>query len=104
MIEANEDISLVVEQQTRDLRESRQQYQDVLEGRTVHPAMLMQQMVVTNATTLEVIPSPQNEEAPSGTPAAPLGTVPLAFKLALGVGFIVACLLIRHWLMQRESD
>lgn len=102
MTEAKDDIALIVERQLGDVKEAQTQYLAIAEGREVHPAVLQQQVVATNVTTLEVIPNQENA-VPPGTPAAPMGTVPIAIKISLAVVVLLVCLLIKQRL-QQESD
>ena len=66
MIEANENISLKVEQQLRDVEEGQAQAKAIAEGREIHPALLAQQQAshdqdeqsVTKTTAQTIQPEP----------------------------------------------
>ena len=102
MIEANEDISLKVEQQLRDVEDGQAQAKAIAEGREVHPALLAQPQTAPNldtpptaettAQTLqpELIPSPSDPDA--------------TFRhIRLGIVFVIAIILFLIWIRQRKS-
>ena len=102
MIEANEDITLVTEQQVRDVEQGQAQARAIAEDREIHPALLAQQ---SNAPAPTDQPSPETETQtlqpePVKTPADPEAT----FRhLRLGIVALIVVILFFIWLRQRRG-
>lgn len=91
MIEANEDITLVVEHQLQDVQAAQEQAKAVAEGRQVHPA-LSSDVPQTNAPVLEVANTTQQADVPtSGHP--PVQSIPVV-RLSLAVFFVLLLLVL----------
>ena len=91
MIEANEDITLVVEHQLKDVQTAQEQARDVAEGRLEHPA-LSADAAQTNAPVLEVTNTTQQADGPSsGHP--PASSVPVV-RLSLAAFFVLLLLVL----------
>ena len=102
MIEANEDITLVTEQQLRDVEKGQAQAKAIAEGREVHPALLAQQQTATNSddqpsteATAQTL-QPEPVKAPSDPDAT--------FRhVRLGIVAIIAIILLILWIRQRKG-
>ncbi len=101
MIEANEDISLKVEQQLRDVEEGQAQAKAIAEGREVHPAFLAQQQTTSDLDdqpTTEITAQTLQPE-PGTPPSDPEAT----FRhVRLGIVILIAIILFFLWLRQRK--
>ena len=101
MIEANEDISLKVEQQLRDVEEGQALAKAIAEGREVHPALLAQQQTTSdldNQPTTEITAQTLQPE-PVTPPSDPEAT----FRLVrFGIVVLIAIILFFLWLRQRK--
>ena len=102
MIEANEDISLKVEQQLRDVEEGQAQAKAIAEGREVHPAFLAQQQTTSDLETQPVAETAAQTIQPE--PVKPPADPEATFRhVRLAVVAIIAMLLFILWLRQRKS-
>lgn len=102
MIEANEDISLVTEQQLRDVEQGQAQAKAIAEGREIHPALLAQQQTSTD------LDAPQSADAKAQTlqpePVKPPPDPEATFRhVRLGIVAIIALVLLILWIRQRKS-
>ena len=102
MIEANEDISLVTEQQLRDVEQGQAQAKAIAEGREVHPALLAQQQTTTDLDT------PQSADTKAQTlqpgPVQPPPDPEATFRhVRLGIVAIIALVLLILWIRQRKG-
>ena len=102
MIEANDDITLVTEQQLRDVEQGQAQAKAIAEGREVHPALLAQQQ------TAPAIDMPQTTQTAAQTlqpepvrqPADPEAT----FRhIRLAAVAVIVLILFFLWLRQRKG-
>ena len=102
MIEANEDISLVTEQQVRDVEQGQAQARAIAEGREVHPAILAAQAEADN-----VPPPPETAAIETHTIQRPAGPPPdpdaAKRHLRLSIAVIVVLVLFLLWLRQRAA-
>lgn len=102
MIEANEDITLVTEQQIRDVEQGQAQAKAIAEGREIHPALLAQ---LSNAPASTDQPSPETktqtlQPEPVQSPADPDAT----FRhVRLGIVALIVVILFFLWLRQRRG-
>ena len=102
MIEANDDITLVAEQQLRDVEHGQAQAKAIAEGREIHPALLAQQQTTPNSddqpsseTTAQTV-----QPEPPPPPSDPEAT----FRhVRLGIVAIIALILLILWLRQRKG-
>ena len=102
MIEANEDITLVTEQQLRDVEQGQAQAKAIAEGREIHPALLAQQQTAPNSddqpsseTTAQTL-----QPEPIKPPSDPEAT----FRhVRLGIVAIIVIILFILWLRQRKG-
>ena len=91
MIEANEDITLVVEHQLQDVQAAQEQAKAVAEGRQAHPA-LSSDAPQTNAPVLEIANTTQQADVPvSGHP--PAQSIPVV-RLSLAAFFVLLLLVL----------
>ena len=102
MIEANEDISLVTEQQLRDIEQGQAQAKAIAEGREIHPALLAQQSNVQDST--------EQPAAETGTqilqpePVKPPSDPEATFRhVRLGIVALIAIVLFILWIRQRKG-
>ena len=103
MIEANEDITLVAEQQVRDVEQGVAQAKAIAEGREIHPALLAQAQA----------DSPADQQIPSQTaqaqtlrpePVQPPLDPEATFRHArLVIVAIIALVLLILWIRQRKG-
>ena len=102
MIEANEDITLVTEQQLRDVEQGQAQAKAIAEGREVHPALLAQQSEVSDYTEQPAAETATRTIQPE--PVKPPSDPDAAFRHArLGIVAIIALILLILWLRQRKG-
>ena len=102
MIEANEDITLVTEQQLRDVEQGQAQAKAIAEGREIHPALLAQQqaapaidMPQTTQTAAQTL-----QPEPPRQPADPEATFRHIRLAAVAVRVLILFFL---WLRQRKG-
>ena len=102
MIEANDDITLVTEQQLRDVEQGQAQAKAIAEGREVHPALLAQQQ---GASAIDTPQAPQTtaqtlQPEPVRQPADPDAT----FRhIRLAAVAVIVLILFFLWLRQRKG-
>lgn len=102
MIEAHEDITLVVDQQLQDVRSAQEEAQAVADGREVHPAILAAQAKAAEAAALAEAQASQ-EVVPSGnkmSPVEPTGDT-LLLRGILAIAFTALFLFL--WFRQRRA-
>ena len=102
MIEANEDISLKVEQKLRDVEEGQALAKAIAEGREIHPALLAQQPTTSdldNQPVAETMVQTIQPELPP-PPSDPEATFR---QVRLGIVAIIALILLILWLRQRKG-
>ena len=104
MIEANEDISLVTEQQIRDVEQGQAQARAIAEGREVHPAILAAQ------AEADIAPPPPDTTAPPAAlahtiqrPAPPPDPDAAVRHIRLSIAVVVVLVLFLLWLRQRSA-
>ena len=101
MIEANEDITLVTEQQLRDVEQGQSQAKAIAEGREIHPALLAQQQTASdldNQSTTEITSQTIQPE-----PAKPSSDPEATFRhVRLGIVVVIAIILFSLWIRQRK--
>ena len=102
MIEANDNMALIVEQQISDVQAGQNQYQAIAEGREVHPLEIERaQQVVGEATA--VLPTATTLTLQEPRPPAPPPDPDKAMRhLRLSVVVILALALFLLWLRQRR--
>ena len=102
MIEANEDITLVTEQQIRDVEQGQAQAKAIAEGREVHPALLAQQQTTSD---LDDQPPAQTEtQTLQPDPVQPPPDPEATFRhIRLGIVALIVVILFFLWLRQRKS-
>ncbi len=102
MIEANEDISLKVEQQLRDVEEGQALAKAIAEGRETHPALLAQQQTVPSS---DVQPSSETTaQTLQPEPVKPPSDPDATFRhVRLGIVAIIALILLILWIRQRKG-
>ena len=106
MIEANEDITLVTEQQIRDVEQGQAQARAIAEGREVHPAILAAQ------AEADIAPPPPDTTAPPAAlahtiqrPAPPPPDPDAAARhIRLSIAVVVVLVLFLLWLRQRSAN
>ena len=102
MIEANEDISLKVEQQLRDVEEGQSLAKAIAEGREIHPALLAQQSDVPDSTELPAAETGTQILQPE--PVKPPSDPEATFRhVRLGIVAIIALILLILWLRQKKG-
>ena len=103
MIEANEDITLVAEQQVRDVERGMAQAKAIAEGREIHPALLAQSQADSPADQLPGQTASQAQTLqpePVQSPADPEAS----FRhVRLGIVAIIVIILFILWLRQRKG-
>ncbi len=102
MIEANEDITLVAEQQVRDVERGMAQAKAIAEGREIHPALLAQPQTDSPADQ----PPAQTEHAQTlqPGPVQPPPDPEATFRhVRLGIVAIIVIILFILWLRQRKG-
>ena len=102
MIEANEDITLVTEQQLRDVEQGQAQAKAIAEGREIHPALLAQQQ------TAPAIDTPQAPQTTAQTlqpePVRPPADPDATFRhIRLAAMAVIVLVLFFLWLRQRKG-
>ena len=102
MIEANEDITLVTEQQLRDVEQGQAQAKAIAEGREIHPALLAQQQ------TAPAIDTPQAPQTTAQTlqpePVRPPADPDATFShIRLAAMAVIVLVLFFLWLRQRKG-
>ena len=101
MIEANEDISLKVEQQLRDVEEGQAQATAIAEGREIHPALLAQQQASHDQDEQSVTKTTAQTIQPE--PASPPSDPEATFRhIRLGIVILIAIILFFLWIRQRK--
>lgn len=102
MIEANDNMALVVEQQISDIQAGQNQYQAIAEGREVHPLEIARaQPVVDEATA--VLPTATTLTLQEPHPPTPPPDPDKAMRhLRLSVVVILTLALFLLWLRQRR--
>ena len=102
MIEANEDITLVTEQQLRDVEKGQAQAKAIAEGREVHPALLAQQQTVPNSDDHPLTETAAQTLQPE--PVKPPSDPDATFRhVRLGIVAIIAIILLILWIRQRKG-
>ena len=102
MIEANEDITLVTEQQLRDVEHGQAQAKAITEGREVHPALLAQQSDISGTAEQPTLETATQAIQPE--PVKPPSDPDAAFRHArLGIVAIIVLILLILWLRQRKG-
>ena len=102
MIEANEDISLVTEQQLRDVEQGQAQAKAIAEGREIHPALLAQAQADSPADQLPDQTAQAQTLQPE--PVQPPPDPEASFRhVRLGIVAIIALVLLILWIRQRKS-
>ena len=102
MIEANEDISLKVEQQLRDVEEGQSLAKAIAEGREIHPALLAQQQTTPNSD--DQPSSETTAQALQPEPVKPPSDPDATFRhVRLGIVAIIALILLILWLRQKKG-
>ena len=102
MIEANEDISLKVEQQLRDVEEGQALAKAIAEGREIHPALLAQQPTTSDLDNQPVAETTAQTVQPE--PPPPPSDPEATFRhVRLGIVAIIALILLILWLRQRKG-
>ena len=102
MIEANEDITLVTEQQLRDVEHGQAQAKAIAEGREIHPALLAQQQTTPSSD------DPPSSETIAQTlqpePVKPPSDPDATFRhVRLGIVAIIVLILLILWIRQRKG-
>ncbi len=101
MIEANEDISLKVEQQLRDVEQGQAQAKAIAEGREIHPALLAQQQASHDQDEQSVTKTTAQTIQPE--PASPPSDPEATFRhIRLVIVILIAIILFFLWLRQRK--
>ena len=102
MIEANEDITLVTEQQLRDVEKGQAQAKAIAEGREIHPALLAQQQASPDTDDQ---PSPETTaQTLQPEPVKPPSDPDATFRhVRLGIVAIIAIILLILWIRQRKG-
>ena len=101
MIEANEDISLKVEQQLRDVEEGQALAKAIAEGREIHPALLAQQQTTSDLDNQPATETTAQTIQPE--PAPPPSDPEATFRLVrFGIVVLIAIILFFLWLRQRK--
>ncbi len=104
MIEANEDISLVTEQQIRDVEQGQAQARAIAEGREVHPAILAAQAEADNAPPPDMAALPATSAHTIQRPATPPPDPDAAVRhIRLSIAAVVVLVLFLLWLHQRSA-
>ena len=102
MIEANEDISLKVEQQLHDVEEGQAQAKAIAEGREIHPALLAQQQSASDLVDQSPVGTATQTIQPE--PAPKPSDPEAAFRqVRLAIVAVIALILFILWLRQRKS-
>ncbi len=102
MIEANEDITLVTEQQLRDVEHGQAQAKAIAEGREIHPAILAQQQTATDPDDQPATETTAQTLQPE--PAKPPSDPDATFRhIRLGIVAIIAIILLILWIRQRKG-
>ena len=102
MIEANEDITLVTEQQLRDVEQGQAQAKAIAEGREIHPALLAQQSNVQASTEQPATETGTQILQPE--PVKPPSDPEVTFRhVRLGIVVIIVIILFILWLRQRKG-
>lgn len=102
MIEANENMALVVEQQVSDVQTGKDQYQAIAEGREVHPLEIARAQQLVDETTA-VLPTATALTLQEPPPPAPPPDPDKAMRhLRLSAVAILALFLFLLWLRQRR--
>ncbi len=107
MVEANEDISIVVERQVHDVEVAKAQATAIAEGREVHPAVLAAQAQASYAaeqaqteSQSATAPAAQSIQQPAGPPPDPDAAM-RHFRLSIAV--VVGLALFLLWCRQRRA-
>ncbi len=104
MIEANEDITLVTEQQIRDVEQGQAQARAIAEGREVHPAILAAQAEADNAPLPDMAALPATSAHTIQRPATPPPDPDAAVRhIRLSIAAVVVLVLFLLWLHQRSA-
>ena len=102
MIEANEDITLVAEQQVRDVEQGMAQAKAIAEGREIHPALLAQQQADSPVNQLPA--QAEHAQTLQPEPVQPPPDPEATFRHArLGIVAIIALVLLILWIRQRKG-
>ena len=102
MIEANDDITLVTEQQLRDVEEGQAQAKAIAEGREIHPALLAQQQTSSNLDNQPATETTAQTVQPE--PPSPPSDPEATFRhVRLGIVAVIALILFILWVRQRKS-
>ena len=102
MIEANEDITLVTEQQLRDVEHGQAQAKAIAEGQEIHPALLAQQSDVPDSTEQPTTETGAQILQPE--PVKPPSDPEATFRhVRLGIVAIIVIILFILWLRQRKG-
>jgi hypothetical protein len=102
MIEANEDITLVAEQQLRDVEHGQAQAKAIAEGRETHPALLAQQQTAPNSN--DQLSSETTAQTLQPEPIKPPSDPDATFRhVRLGIVAIIALILLILWIRQRKG-
>ena len=103
MIEANEDITLVTEQQIRDVEQGQAQARAIAEGREVHPAILAAQAEADNAPPPDTAALPAASTHTIQRPAPPPDPDAAVRHIRLSIAAVVVLVLFLLWLHQRSA-
>ena len=102
MIEANEDISLKVEQQLRDVEEGQALAKAIAEGREIHPALLAQQQTTSDLDNQPATETTAQTVQPE--PPPPPSDPEATFRhVRLGIVAIIALILLILWIRQKKG-
>jgi hypothetical protein len=102
MIEANEDITLVAEQQVRDVEQGMAQAKAIAEGREIHPALLAQPQANSPADQLPA--QAEHAHTLQQEPVQPPPDPEATFRhVRLGIVVAVTLVLFLLWLRQKKS-
>lgn len=97
MIEAREDITIVVDKQIHDIQVGQRQYKSIAEGREIHPLELeREEPLPTDAITVAAIVEPRHSAPPPDPDKA-------MRHLRLSAVIILALVLFLLWLRQRRK-
>ena len=103
MIEANEDITLVTEQQLRDVEQGQALAKAIAEGREIHPALLAKQSDVPAA--MEQSTTETGTQTLQTDPVKPPSDPEATFRhVRLGIVAVIAIILFFLWLRQRKNQ
>ena len=102
MIEANEDITLVTEQQLRDVEQGKALAKAIAEGREIHPALLAQQSNVQDS--IEQPATETGTQILQPEPVKPSSDPDATFRhVRLGIVALIAIILLILWIRQRKG-